>query len=46
MEAFVKSRDGRSEKTIVNYANILRIFHESLPPGMLMQAIEARPRAS
>ena len=42
IEAFVKSRDGCSEKTISNYANVLRIFRKSLPPGMMMQAIETR----
>ncbi len=42
IEAFVKSRDGCSEKTITNYANVLRIFRKSLPPGMMMQAIETR----
>jgi len=41
-EAFVKSREGRSEKTITNYTDILHIFCESLPPGMMIRAVEAR----
>ena len=42
IQAFLKSREGRSPKTIANYENILRIFRESLPPGMMLAAVETR----
>lgn len=39
---FLKSREGRAPKSIANYKNILRIFRESLPPGMTLSAVESR----
>ena len=42
IQTFLKSREGRSPKTIANYENILRIFRESLPPGMMLAAVETR----
>lgn len=36
---FIRSREGRSAKTIHGYTSILRIFGESLPAGYLVQHV-------
>ncbi len=42
IKAFLKSRVGRSPKTIKGYTDILRLFRKSLPGGFSLQALASR----